>query len=146
MIEVIIFLSMIAICCIVGIMFIKQCSAKDAAITFKKFLGDVTGELFAPTPPPKQLYPTCVGFDGNRVLPQLVDDAFSTVRANFVVCYCDRNNYHVDSNVMLYRFSIQRKPDSIDDDTLLPLIQKQCEEVLAKTMRLYDCYLPTEPL
>ncbi|WP_075721086.1 hypothetical protein [Roseburia sp. 499] len=135
-------LLLIAIACI---MFCKNCSAKDATRILRKFFKDVASAICTASQP-NQFYPTCVGFDGNRVLPQLVDDAFTTVRENFAVCYCDANNFHVDSNVMQYRFSIQRKPDSMDDETLLPLIQKQCEEVLAKTMRLYDCYLPPEPL
>lgn len=135
-------LFLIVIACI---MFIKNCSAKDATRILQKFFKDIASAICTASQP-KQFYPTLVGFDGNRILPQLVDVAFATVRKNFSVCYCDANDYQFNCNVMRYRFSIQRKPDSMDDDTLLPLIQKQCEEVLAQTMRLYDCYLPAEPL
>lgn len=95
---------------------------------------------------PEQLYPVLVGYDGYRILPQLVDAEFAAVRENFASCYCTKITLKEDNTIIIYHFDIMRKPDGLDDDMLEQLIQKQSEEIVINTMRTYDCYLPVEPL
>lgn len=128
----------------------KNCSVKDATIICKNsvrnFLGELLTALLEPVPAPTQLYPVLVGWDGCRVQPQFVDAEFSAVRANFASCYCTGITLSEDGTLAVYRFDIMRKPGGLDDDVLGQLVQKQTEEVLANTMRCYDCYIPAEPL
>lgn len=123
----------------------KHCSAKDAAILCRDFLAETFCAVFSEETQPV-FYPTIVGWDGYHILPQLVDTEFCEVRKNFTVCFCTRAKISSDWSLVCYEFSIQRKPDTLDDQTLSQIIQKQAEETVAITMRLYDCYLPTEPL
>lgn len=123
----------------------KKKSIEEAVFICKNFIKRVFIELFSSEQTSiSVVYPTIVGFDGNRVIPALVDQEFQTVRANFASCYCSA--FSLNPNNIQYRFNIQRKPDSPTDEVLEQLIQKQSEEILARTMRMYDCYFPTEPL
>lgn len=123
----------------------KKKSVEEAVSICKDFIQRVFTELFSSEQTSNSVvYPTIVGFDGNRVILALVDQEFKTVRANFASCYC--STFSLSPNIIQYRFNIQRKPDSLPDEVLELLIQKQSEEILARTMRMYDCYLPTEPL
>lgn len=125
---------------------IKDCTIKEATLKCKNFCKEIINALFQPTPVPEVFYPVDVGFDGNRIVPQLVDDEFSKISENFASCYCIKGIVIPDGSLVQYAFSIMRKQDSMDDEYLEKLIQKQTEEVVAHTMRRYDFYLPTEPL
>ncbi len=130
--------------------FCKGCSIREATVicrdSVKNFLGELLTTLLEPVPAPPQLYPVLVGWDGYRIQPQFVDAEFSAVRADFASCYCTNAVLSKDNALVVYRFDIMRKPGGLDDDVLGELVQKQTEEVLANTMRLYDCYVPAEPL
>lgn len=145
------FIASICIVVILGIMVSalilvvgKKKSVEEAVCICKDFIKKFFTELLSSGQAETNIYPTIVGYDGNRVIPAFVDQEFQAVRANFVSCYC--STFSLTPNSIKYRFNIQRKPDSLPDEILEPLIQKQAEEILAKTMRMYDCYLPTEPL
>lgn len=125
---------------------VKRCGIRQATLECKKVCKEFLKALFEETSTATLLYPVCVGWDGNRIVPQLVDDEFSKIRENFASCYCIKGIVIPDGSLVQYAFSIMRKQDSMDDDYLEKLIQKQTEEVVAHTMRRYDCYLPTEPL
>lgn len=135
---------------VLSVKFCKGCSVKDATIIckncVKNFLGELLTTLLEPVPAPTQLYPVLVGWDGCRIQPQFVDAEFSTVRANFASCYCINAFLSNDGNLVIYKFDIMHKPGGLDNDVLGQLVQKQTEEILANTMRCYDCYLPAEPL
>lgn len=135
---------------VLSVKFCKNCSVRDATIICKNcvkgFLKELLTTLFEPVPVQEQFYPVLVGWDGCRVLPQLADSEFSTVRENFASCYCTNIILPEDSTLVIYKFDAMRKPGGLDDDMLGQLVQKQTEEVLANTMRRYDCYLPAEPL
>lgn len=142
--------SIIFVISVLSVKFCKNCSVKDATIIckncVKNFLGELLTTLLEPVPAPPQLYPVLVGWDGYRIQPQFVDTEFSAVRANFASCYCTNITLSEDGALVVYRFDIMRKPGGLDDDVLGQLVQKQTEEVLANTMRCYDCYIPAEPL
>ena len=123
----------------------KNCSTKNATIAVRDFLSEILDTLLKKKQK-QQFYPTVAGYDGFRILPELVDSEFESVRRNFAVCYCTYCKVSNDENCVVYCFSIQRKPDSPDDGTLSALIQKQAEEVVTHTMRSCDYYLPAEPL
>ncbi len=129
---------------VISVMFVKKCSAKDATIVCRNFIKEIVGALFAPTPPPKQYYPTIVGWDGNRIVPQLVDADFHSISENFLCCFC--TNFGYKNDLVVYQFDILRNPTSHEDKMLEAIIQKQAEKVVTKTMRMYDFYLPPEPL
>lgn len=129
----------------------KNCSVRDATIIcrdcVKNFFGELLAALLEDAPVPERLYPVLVGWDGFRILPQLVDSEFSAVRENFASCYCIGITLPGDNTLVIYKFDIMRRPGStLDDGMLQQLIQKQSEEILANTMRVYDCYIPAEPL
>lgn len=141
-IILILFISAILITVIV-----KQCSVKEATIMCKDFCKEVFKALFASTPAPEPVYSTLVGYENGHFVPQFIDNNFAKVRNHFAVCYCVDARIIADGSCALYCFSIQRKPDcSLTDADLAPLIQKEVEEVVTQNMRLYDCYLPAEPL
>lgn len=128
-------------------MLIKQCSVKEATIMCKDFCKEVFTALFASPPAPEPVYPTLVGYENGHFVPQFIDESFSKVCSNFAVCYCVDARIIADGSCVFYCFSIQRKPDcSLTDTDLAPLIQKEVEEVVTQNMRLFDCYLPAEPL
>lgn len=131
---------------VLGIVLIKHYSVKDATIMCKDFCKEVFKTLFASTPAPEPVYPTLVGYAEGHFVLQFVDESFSKVRGNFSTCYCVKAQIAANGSYVYYHFAIQRKPDSLDDDALLLLIQKEAEEALAMTMRMYDCYIPAEPL
>lgn len=131
---------------VIGVMLIKKCSVKDATIVCRDFIKEVLRALFAPTPPPKQYYPTIAGWDGNRIVPKLVDADFHAVCKNFISCFCTYCGFLESDDLVIYKFDILRKPDSYEDEILENIIQKQSEEVVTNTMRMYDFYLPPEPL
>lgn len=146
-IEIIIIMLILFISAILITVLVKQCSVKEATILCRDFIKDIFKALCAPTPPPEVIYPTLVGYENGHFVPQFIDESFSKVCSNFAVCYCVGAEITADGSCALYTFSIQRKLDcSLGDADLAPLIQKEAEEVLTKTMRLYDCYLPAEPL
>lgn len=91
-------------------------------------------------------YPVHIGWDGNRVNLLLVNKEFKKVIENFVVCYCCGYQYIFNNTCIAYYFEIQRKIDSLEDNILISIIQKQAEEVVAKTMIANECYQPAEPL
>ena len=130
--------------------FCKSCSVKQATAickdSVKNFFRELLAALFEDAPVQERFYPVLVGWDGCRVLPQLVDSEFSTIREDFASCYCTNIVLTEDNAFVIYQFSIMRKPGGLDDDTLGQLVQKQAEEILANTMRFYDCYIPAEPL
>lgn len=97
-------------------------------------------------PTPKQYYPVLVGWDGNRIVPRLVNEEFREVCANFAVCYNVQIGLTKDDDIIAYRFSIQRKTDSLPDEVLQVLIQRQTEQILTETMQTYNCYISAEPL
>lgn len=135
---------------VLSVKFCKNCSVRDATIickdSVKNFFGELLTALFEDAPVQERFYPVLVGWDGYRVLPQLVDSEFSTVREDFASCYCTNIVLTKDNAFVIYQFSIMRKPGGLDDDVLGQLVQKQAEEILANTMRLYDCYIPAESL
>lgn len=143
--EIFLIVCIIFVFAILGIMFIKKCSAKNATSICRDFVNEILGALFAPTPPPKQYFPTIIGWDGNRILPQLVDAEFHSVSENFSACFCTNFGFQNDDLVM-YQFDILRKPNIYEDKVLEEIIQKQTEKIVAKTMHIYDFYLPPEPL
>lgn len=128
---------------VLGVHLFKGCSLKNAVIICRDSTKDFISALFEPTP---QYFPTVVGWDGIRILLKLVDSEFSIVRQNFSSCFCTWAGISNDTNLVCYRFEIQRKPNSLDDEILLEILQKQTEEVLSHTLREYECYMPTEPL
>lgn len=141
----------LAILTILGIMtavlimvLVKKKSVEEAVRICKSFICKLFSALFSSEQVVNTIYPTIVGYDGYRVVPEFVDSEFQTVRNNFAVCYC--SNFCLNPDYIQYRFNIQRKLNSPADEELEPLIQKQAEEVVVKTMRLYDFYLPAEPL
>ncbi|MCI9143073.1 MAG: hypothetical protein HFH87_10680 [Lachnospiraceae bacterium] len=147
----IVLLTFVFVTSVLIVQFCKGCSVKDATIICKNcvrnFLGELLTALLEPAPALPQFYPVLVGWDGCRVQTQFVDAEFSAVRANFASCYCTRVNYDESSSCVTYVFDVMRKPGStLDDNILRQLIQKQSEEILANTMRTYDCYIPAEPL
>lgn len=148
LVVIISWLVIVFILSVLGVMVVKKCSVKDAALICKSFIQEIFITLFAPTSPLVQQYPVLVGWDGvNRIIPELVDDAFSTVRNNFSVCYCLNYDFLENGNIVRYHFDIMRKEGtSIDDDTLERLIQKQSEEILYENMRRYNFYVAPEPL
>lgn len=95
---------------------------------------------------PKQFYPVLIGYDGERILPQLVNSAFEEVRSNFAVCYNVKYAFLHDENIIAYKFSIRRKVDSLSDEVLQELIQAQVVKILTETMQFFDCYIAAEPL
>ena len=139
---VIIILFIGAVLCVI---LAKQCSVKEATKLCKGFLTDISKELFAESTPP-QYFPVLVGYDGTRIVPPFVDSEFKKISLNFDVCYFTQVTYTSNGNIVVYHFSIQRKADSLPDEQLEELLQKQAEEVLSKTMHDYDCYVPVEPL
>lgn len=128
------------------IMLFKRCSARKAVRILKDFFKDILEELFKPTPPPVQYYPTIVGWDGTRIVHQLVKTAFKSVSENFEVCYLTRYGFSTNFNCVGYFFSITRKADSLADEDLQNLIQKQAEEIVTEVMHQYDFFMPAEPL
>ncbi len=135
---------------VLSVKFCKNCSVKDAAIICKNsvihFWKELLTALLEPAPAQEPSYPVMVGWDGCRIQPQFVDSEFSAVRADFASCYCTNITLSEDGTLAVYRFDIMRKLGGLDDDVLGQLVQKQTEEILANTMRCYDCYLPAEPL
>lgn len=91
-------------------------------------------------------YPVHIGWDGNRVNLLLVNKEFSKVIENFVVCYCCSYQYIFNNTCIAYYFEIQRKIDSLEDNILISIIQKQAEEVVAKKMYENDCTQSAESL
>lgn len=144
--EIIALLGTMFIFSIIGVMFFKKCSTKDATIICRDFVKDILRTIFAPTPPPKQYYPTIAGWDGNRIIPQLVDADFRTISEIFTSCFCTNFAYTPTGDLIMYQFDILRKPNSYDDSVLEQIIQKQSEEVVTNIMRVYDFSLPAEPL
>ena len=131
---------------VLAVSMVKKCSAKDATIAVRDFLLEISGGLFKSKPLPQMFYPTLVGYDGNRILPQFVNTEFDAMRKNFQICYLVNYELSADNTYVRYYFDILRKPDAPADEEILPLLQKQAEEVLTSTLRLYDCYMPAEPL
>lgn len=125
---------------------IKKCSAKEATKIFKQFIAQIFGELLKPTPPPEPVYPVLVGYDGYRIVPELVNEEFSIIRDNFLLLYTTGAIISPDGNSVKYRFAIERKPDCPDDEILQSLVQKQTEEILTRTLLAYDCYMSAETL
>lgn len=140
-------LSLIAVLTIIFfISVVKNCSGKEAAKILKKFMTEIFGELFKPAPPPEQVYPVLVGYDGYRIVPELVNGEFSIIRDNFLFFYNNAAIIAPDGHSVKYRFAIERRPDSPDNEILQPLIQKQAEEILTRTLLAYDCYMSAEAL
>lgn len=144
--KLLISVSIVFVFSVIGVMLIKKCSIKNATIVCREFVKEILGALFAPTPKPKQYYPTIAGWDGNRIVPKLVDADFHSVCENFISCFCTYCGFLESEDVVIYQFDILRKPDSHEDEILEKIIQKQSEEVVTNTMRIYDFYLPPEPL
>lgn len=124
---------------------INRCSAKKATKICKKFITDIFMEIFTGDTQ-LQYFPVLVGYDGTRIVPPFVDSEFKKISLNFDVCYFTQVTYTSNGNIVVYHFSIQKKADSLPDEQLEELLQKQAEEVLSKTMHDYDCYVPVEPL
>lgn len=91
-------------------------------------------------------YPTIVGYENGYIVFNSVDKEFEALRANFDTCYCTYAAVSNDRNYVSYQFNIQRKPNSPEDEALELLLQKQAEETVAKTMRMYNCFKAAEPL
>lgn len=127
---------------------VKKCSPAEATQIVKRFLLEIGKEFLREVPArnPNPAYPVWVGYDGNRIIPAIVDKEFQKVSDNFLVCYCFRIAIAPDGNTIRYYFSILRKPDSADDDLLQTLLQKEVEEILTRTLLMYDCFLPAEVL
>ena len=124
----------------------KKCSIEEATKIFKNFTSSICNALLQSEQPPEPVYPVIVGYDGYRIVPRLVDEEFSAVRSNFSLCYINAFSVSSDGHSVKYRFAINRKPDSPDDESLQLLIQKQTEEILTRTLLSCDCYMPSEPL
>lgn len=131
-----------AVLCVV---LIKKCSVKEATKVCKKFIADIFKEVFS-RDIPQHYFPVLVGYDGTRIVSQFVDAEFKKISMNFAVCYFTKVTYTTNGNVVVYHFSITRKMDTLPDETLEELLQKQAEEILSKTMHDYDCYFSAEPL
>ena len=90
--------------------FCKSCPVKQATAickdSVKNFFGELLTALFEDAPVQEQFYPVLVGWDGCRVLPQLVDSEFSTVREDFASCYCTNIVLTEDNAFVIYQFSI----------------------------------------
>lgn len=125
---------------------VKGCSINEATIKCKKICGEIFQALIEPTPPPQTIYPVCIGWDGNRIVPEFVEDEFLKIRQNFAVCCYTNVNFSRDGSLIIYNFDITPKENSRDAESLQRLIQKLAEETLVHTMRHYDCYIPAEPL
>ena len=139
----IIILFIITILCIV---LIKGCSAVEATKICKTFIADIFKTLFTQDVPP-QYFPVLVGYNETRIVPQFVESAFEKISRNFDIFYFLNVEFKMKNNdVVIYHFSIERKTDSLPDEKLELLLQRQAEEVLTKTMHNYDCYLSAEPL
>lgn len=144
--KIIIIVSIAFIVSVLLVMCIKNCSVKEATIICRDCIKDILISIFAPTPPPKQYYPTVVAWNGSRIDLKLVDAAFNSVRDNFASCFCTQCGFSESQDIVTYHFELIRKPNSLEDNVLQELIQKQSEEVVTNTMHTYDCYLAAEPI
>ena len=143
--EILLAFSLLFVAGVLSVSIVKNRSVEEATRTCKRFIADMLkGFLTQPVIP--QYYPVMVGHDGFRIVAQLVDNAFKKVSLNFAVCFYTMNQLVHNDTVILYRFSIKRKLDSLDDKSLLDLLQKQSEEVLTKYMYDFDCHLSAEML
>lgn len=111
------------------VVLIEKCSIKEATIKCRNFVWDIVKYLFAPTPQPELGYPLYIGFDGYKIVPDLVDGEFREIEKNFDVCYCDGSSLLKDGSCIRYRFPIQRKKDTLDDRELSLLVQRQIEKI-----------------
>ncbi len=124
----------------------KQCSAKEATVICKNFLKEVFSTLLGNEPQNVIRFPVYVGWDGNRINLQLVNDSFKKVEEHFNVCYCTRTAELFQGNCISYVFEIQRKINTPEDEELELLIQKESEEILAKVMMCNEFFYPAELL
>lgn len=131
---------------ILGVKAVKKCSTAQAVQLCKKFIKDIFEALFQPEQPPQPVYPTVVGWDGYRIVPQLVTTEFKKVCANFDVCYLSGYKLEQDNNTVKYKFSVQRKSDCFSDEDLQTLIQKQSEEIVSGLLLTYGYNFPAEAL
>lgn len=131
----------IYICSVIGIMMIKQCSVVEARTMFFSFLKGAFAFSKKPI-----IYPVIVGYDEGRIIPDTVNKEFSKIRDNFAVCYFRYHQFSKNNECILYVFDIQRKKDSLPDEELEILLQKQAEEVVTKTMQSNNCVMSAEPL
>lgn len=138
-------LSIIPFIVVILIALVQGCSVEEATQTFKKIIRDYLLALIKRKSEPTR-YPTIVGCLDNRIIAQSVNEAFEKLRSNFSVCYFDVYSFFEENNCIAYRFRIRRKIDSLSDEDLQDLLQKQAEEVVAQNMQMYDCYLNPEPL
>jgi hypothetical protein len=128
------------------VMLFKSCSVKDATRICIKFFCDILDEIFQSSPQQEICFPVIVGEYCGRIVPQFVNDAFVKIRSNFAVCYCVHFYFSQGNHCIIYKFAIQRKADSLPDDDLQNLVQKQAEEVVTGVMQSYDCWQNAEPL
>lgn len=130
---------------VVMVALLKKCSVKEATIICKQYIGQIL-EALSQTSSEPITYPTFVGWVDGRVIAQSVNEEFAKLRANFSVCFFDICKYFAENNCIAYRFKIKRKIDSLSDEDLQDLLQKQAEEVVTQNMQMYDFYLNPEPL
>lgn len=123
-------------------------STKEATIKFRNFFVEIFKTLFSREKPQdtETRYPTAVGFDGVRFVPQFIDNAFAKVSSNFAVFYYSKCEISKNRNALRYHFAMKQRPDFLPEWELLELLQKQCEKVLTHHLQAMECYLPAEPL
>lgn len=138
--EILLIAILVFIASIIIVTILKECTVKDATLLCCNFIKEVLAGIFNFFFRAKNeiIYPSIVGYDHGVIVLTSVDKEFEKVRNNFETCYCTNAKYLDD--YVFYDFSIQRKPNSYDDDTLIELIQKESEEVVAQNMRMYNCF------
>lgn len=124
----------------------NKCTVEEAVKRCKDYCKKVFIALFQTEHQPQTVYPTVVGWDGFRIVPQFVNMEFKKVCANFDVCYLSGYKLEDDNNTVKYKFAVQRQQNSPSDEDLQTLIQKQAEEVLTELLLTYGCNLPAEAL
>lgn len=144
--KIILFLSfMFFLITIFAIKIIKNVSIQEALRIFVKFMVDEAKDMMKETSNVAS-YPVCIGWDGYRINPRIVEDAFSAMMKNFDVCCYSGSGYYDNGNLYCYKFKIMYKPESVDMSYFDKLIQKQAEEVLEKFLQQQMIILNTESM
>lgn len=117
---------------------------KESIHKCMEFLKMIFKELFSTEEKPEPIYPVYIGSDGNKIVPNLVEEEFADIYKFFEVCYFDK--FGENQNRIGYKFNIKLKVDNLDKQDFELLIQKATEKILLKHFREYNFYMPCECL
>lgn len=140
----ILLIAVVFVCAVASVMLCKHCTTRQATRTILTFLCDIFREALGITPPAPACYPVAIGHNGVHFDDAIIRQAFSGIASNFAVFYLEQ--VQVKNNVVAYQFALQRKPDSLPDEDLQVLIQKQAEAVLTRQLRECGVDVLAEPL